>query len=259
MPSFDPLAVKLGKKIPVHNDRALRFGDYLLDDALPTIPSNWHWGANVPRWLIYENQNLGCCTISAAAHMEDVWNFNESGTESLLTNNQIISAYSGACGYVPGDPSTDQGGIETVVLDYWKNTGIGMNKILTYTTMEPGNDAMIKAATYLFGGVYIGIQLPITAQTQSVPNGTWSLTPGYKSDPNAQPGSWGGHSVNICGYNSQKVCVITWGMVVYATWQWLSVYMDEAYCPLSPQWIENKGISPNHFSLAQLQSDLRSV
>lgn len=117
MPSFDPLSVKLGKKAPVHNLLAPRFGEYLLDAALPVIPSSWHWGAKVPRFLMYLNDTLGCCTISAAAHMEDIWGFDESGSEILLTNNQILKAYEEACGYVDGDPSTDQGGTPTAVLD----------------------------------------------------------------------------------------------------------------------------------------------
>lgn len=156
-----------------------------------------------------------------------------------------------------GDPSTDQGGTPTAVLDYWKKTGIGGNKILGYSTIEPENNTLTKEAIYLFGGVYPGVQLPLTAQAQSKPNGTWSLTPGYKTDANAQPGSWGGHLPELCGYNSQKVCFITWGFVQYATWGWYNYYCDEAYCPLSPQWLAKGGISPNHFNLSQLQSDMK--
>lgn len=139
----------------------------------------------------------------------------------------------------------------------WKKTGIGGNKILGYSTIEPENNTLTKAAIYLFGGVYPGVQLPLTAQAQSKPNGTWSLTPGYKTDANAQPGSWGGHLPELCGYNSQKVCFITWGFVQYATWGWYNYYCDEAYCPLSPQWLAKGGISPNHFNLSQLQSDMK--
>ncbi|MGO8790269.1 MAG: hypothetical protein ACLQVL_23205 [Terriglobia bacterium] len=53
----------------------------------------------------------------------------------------------------------------------------------------------IATAIWLFGGAYIGVELPITAQNQDV----WDVpaNPG----PNDEPGSWGGHAVYLVGYD----------------------------------------------------------
>ena len=53
----------------------------------------------------------------------------------------------------------------------------------------------IAQAIWLFGGAYIGVELPISAQRQEV----WDVpaNPG----PDDEPGSWGGHAVYLVGYD----------------------------------------------------------
>jgi hypothetical protein len=51
----------------------------------------------------------------------------------------------------------------------------------------------IATAIWLFGGAYIGVELPISAQNQDV----WDVADG----PDAEPGSWGGHAVYLVGYH----------------------------------------------------------
>jgi hypothetical protein len=57
----------------------------------------------------------------------------------------------------------------------------------------------IATAIWLFGGAYIGVELPISAQNQDV----WDVpaNPG----PNDEPGSWGGHAVYVVGYEKPGV------------------------------------------------------
>lgn len=144
----------------------------------------------------------------------------------------------------------------------WKSVGLSGKRtdtLLAYTSLEPGNNSHIMASIFLFGGVYLGLALPITAQSQIKSNGLWSLTPGYQTDPNARPGSLGGHAVCLCGYNQQAVCILTWNLVMYASWGWLNTYADEAYSPMSTQWMNTKGVSPNQFNLSQLQEDLTLI
>ncbi len=251
---------KLGKKAPVHDPRTLRFSDYLgVGTELPYIPTAYHWGAGVPRWPVYGNDVLGCCTISASAHHEGVWSFRESGTELIVPEPQIVTAYSAVSGYIPGNPSTDNGAVMLDVMNYWRKTGIGGSKLYAFAALESGSLLDIQASTYLAGGVYIGIQLPVTAQAQSVHNGTWSVVPGYQSNPEAQPGSWGGHCVPIIGYDQKVLTIITWGLPMYMTWQFLKMYADEAYFPLSDQWVSSGKVAPNKFNLTQLQADLSLI
>ncbi len=208
---------------------------------------------------MYMNDTLGDCTIAAIGHHAGVWTFRESGTELVMTKASILSAYEAVSGYVPGDPSTDNGAVMADVLKYWTNTGVGGCKIEAYSTLEPGNNSEVEAAIYLMGGIYIGINMPVTANAQSVLNGTWSLVPGYKNNPDAQPGSWGGHCVPVIGYTKAALQVISWGMPIYMTWAFYNYYSDEAYAPLSPEWVSAGNIAPNHFDLTQLQTDLHAL
>jgi hypothetical protein len=251
--------VKLGKKPAVHNPKALRFGTYLKASALPYVPLAYHWGTAVPHWRMYGNDTLGNCTIAAVGHHAGLWTFRESGTELLIPESEIVSAYSAVSGYVPGNESTDNGAVMTDVLKYWISTGVGGSKIEAYTTLEPGNNSEVEAAIFLMGGIYIGIQMPITAQTQSTLNGTWSLVPGYKTNPDAAPGSWGGHCVPVIGYSKTSLQVISWGEPINMSWGFYQTYVDEAYAPLSPEWVTAGHVAPNHFDLAQLQADLKTL
>lgn len=259
MPEFNPLSIKLGKKEAVHDPKALRLGNYLKASTLPQIPSAYHWGSGVPRWPVYLNNNLGCCTISAIGHHAGVWTFRDAGKELVMTDTQIISAYSAVSGYVPGDPSTDNGAVMLDVLKYWKSTGVGGNKLQAYTTLEPGNNTEVQACIYLLGGCYVGIQLPITANSQVAHNGSWSLVPGYKTNPDAVPGSWGGHAIPAIGYTKVGVQVITWGLPMTMSWSFYNYYVDESYAPLSPDWLGSDMAAPNHLKMTQLQEDMNSM
>lgn len=247
---------KLGKHHPVPDPKALKMARYLSPSILPTLPAHVNWGAQVPQWPMYGNDTIGDCTIAAAAHMEGLWSFRESGSELIVPEDEITKAYTGVSGYIPGHEDTDNGANMTTVLNYWIGTGIGGSKAYSYAACSARNRTHIKAATFLFGSCYVGLALPVTAQAQSGPNQCWSVSPTWESDPDGQPGSWGGHCVPVVGYNADTLCVITWGFVQYVTWNFWNLYTDEAYAVLSQQWAPAGGTAaPNKFNLAQLQED----
>ena len=100
-------------------------------------------------------------------------------------------------GYKPSDPSTDRGAVELDVLRYWRKTGVGGYKIDAFVALEPKNHLHVQAAVDLFGGSYIGLALPVSAQQQKV----WSVPPGGPTGTGA-PGSWGGHAVVVEAYDA---------------------------------------------------------
>jgi hypothetical protein len=121
----------------------------------------------------------------------------------------------------------------------------------------------IATAIWLFGGAYIGVELPITAQDQDV----WDVpnNPG----PNDDPGSWGGHAIYLVGYDfpespvpnpeSRTLTCITWGRTKKMTWAWFEKYCSEAYALVSKEWLNTSGVSPSGFDLAALEKDLEVV
>jgi hypothetical protein len=176
------------------------------------------------------------------------WTAND-GVEFVPTDYQILCAYSNITGYDITNGLNDNGAVELDVLKYWRNKGIAGKKILAFVKLEEKSFDHLKTAGYLFGGVYIGVSLPVEAQNQKV----WDVTPGEV------PGSWGGHAVPVIGYNSVGPVVVTWGESKQMTWAAYLAWCDEAYAVLSGDWTGIDGMAPCGFDFAQLAVDLTEL
>ncbi|HXU64054.1 MAG TPA: hypothetical protein VN962_20285 [Polyangia bacterium] len=242
---------KLGKKPARHDPRTLQMANYL---ALPAIPAAQDWTKKAAHnWGMMLNDELGDCTCAAIGHIVQAWTSNAGPKEITLPDDAILKAYEAVSGYKPGKPDTDQGAVELDVLKYWRKTGVGGQKIEAFVALEPKNHAHVQAAVDLFGGAYIGLALPVSAQRQQV----WSVPPGGPTGQGA-PGSWGGHAVVVEAYDAHGVTCITWGQKKRMTWSFWDTYCDEAYATLSELWA-GKGPSTSGFDMAALKSDLKQV
>jgi hypothetical protein len=229
---------------------------YLKD--LPPPPESVDWTKGITEWGMMLNDNLGDCTIAACGHAIQVWTVN-LGSQVTIPDSDILKAYEDWDGYNPSDPNTDQGGVEIDVLNSWRKQGLSAHTLLAYADPDPGDIVHVKQAINLFGGVYIGIGLPLTAQNQDiwdVVKMNWFKKLFRRSDP-SEPNSWGGHAVFVPAYNSTGPICITWGQLKQMTWAFWQKYCDESHALLSPDWISTK--SPSGFDLATLQTDLQSV
>jgi hypothetical protein len=244
------MSFKLGKKPARHDPRTLRLAKYLR--ALPPPPLSIDWTLKAGPFGMMANDRLGDCTIAGAAHMVQVWTGNAS-SPLVIPDDQVIAAYSGACGYNPADPSTDQGGDLLTVLNYWRNSGIGGHKIFAYASVNPLNGAEVMTAIDLFGGVYSGANLPVSAQSQV--GSQWTVTDG----PDAAPGTWGGHCIPWVKGDTGSLSCVTWGALQAAAWPWIDRYVDELYAIITYDWIAANGASPSGFDLATLQADLAAL
>lgn len=240
---------KLGKLAPVHRPGTLMLAKYL-PKAKIVVPEEIDNYSAVGDWGMMRNDELGDCTCAAAGHMVQAWT-KLSGTEVVIPDTSIVEAYSAVTGYTPTNPDSDQGAIETDVLEYWKTTGVGGHKIDSYATVEVQSQYQMQLAIYLFGAVYTGVALPNSAQNQEM----WSVTNG----PDAEPGSWGGHAIPVLGYDAHTLTCITWGAPLKMTWAWQQTYMDEAYACLSLDWINQMSkLAPNHLNWESLVADLKN-
>ena len=110
---------------------------------------------------------------------------------------------------------------------------------------------MLLEASYLFGVVGIGIQVPESAQTQFQNGKPWSYVPGAAIE--------GGHYVPIVGYpRAGYLQVVTWGKVQLMTKGFFEHYCDEAYAILDSEFLKDDK-SLEGFDLAQLQADLQAI
>jgi len=251
--AVDHSAQKLGKKPAQHDPRTLQMANYL---GLPQVPPARDWTVKAAaNWGMMLNDQLGDCTCAAMGHLTQAWSANAGANEITLPDQAILKAYEAVGGYKPGDPSTDRGAVELDVLKYWRKTGVGGHKITAFVALEPKNHAHVQAAVDLFGGSYIGVSLPVSAQKQKV----WSVPPGGATGSGA-PGSWGGHAVVIEAYDAQGLTCITWGQKKRMTWSFWDTYCDEAYAVLSEElWVQKNKPAPSGFDLAALEADLKEV
>ncbi len=247
---IDHSQMKLGRKAVKTDSRTLRLARYLTVAELPSAPVQVDWSHGIANWGMMLNDRLGDCTIAACAHAVQAWSASSVGLELTAPDDVVLQAYEQWCGYDPANPSTDGGGVELDVLTAWRKNGLAGHALTAFAAASPFDPLGVQTVIYLFGGVYIGIQLPVSAQTQEV----WDYEPG----PNGDAGSWGGHAVFVVGYDATGLTCVTWGQLKRMTWNFWHAYVDECYALLGAQWISQHG-APNGFALDRLQADLAAI
>jgi len=238
-------------KLPVRTDtRTLQLARYVDRAKLPAPPATFDETGHVSDWPMYANDRLGDCTCAAAGHMIEAWTGAARGTAVEITEKSVVSAFEKV---KLVDPVTgEEGAVELDVLNYWRKHGIGRHKIGAFAKVSVWDHALVQTGAFTFGGVYIGLSLPVTAQSQQVWDWTGSLT-----GP-AKPGSWGGHAVDVVAYDATGLTVVTWGALKKMTWAFWDRYCDEAYCIVSSDFLQ-AGKAPNGLDLNALKADLALV
>jgi hypothetical protein len=242
--------MRLGRKAIKTDTRTLAIGDYLTP-ALPPPPPAVDWTKGITDWGMMLNDKLGDCTIAGAAHALQVWSVNTGG-EVTVPDATVEKYYELWDGYAPGNPATDNGGVELDVLNDWQKQGLDGHTLVAFADPKPNKLVEIHQSIFLFGGVYIGVALPITAQKQDV----WDVVP--HGGANAQKGSWGGHCVFVPKYDQHGFTCITWGGLKTMTLAFWKKYCDEAHTLLGQNWIATKK-APSGFEQDQLLADLKAI
>ncbi len=249
-----PVPGKLGKLAPYPEDThpRVKLSDHMRMSALPPVPAVVDYASKVKSWPMYLNDTLGDCTIAGAGHMVQAWTAYAKG-EVTLPNSAILSVYEAVGGYVPGDPSTDNGCVEQDVLAYLQQNGIGGHKILAYAQVNVQDRAEMKAALNIFGSVYLGAQMPESAMQQTDAGQPWSVVPGSPIE--------GGHCFVVQRWDDSAapLTVVTWGQLQRVTDGWWEANGDEAWVIITQDWLNAKGKSVTGLDLAQLGDDFADV
>ncbi len=251
--------LKLGKLPPKLDPRTLRLAKYLSAD-LPAPPDSVDWTAGIKDWGMLGNDVLGDCTVAAVAHAVQVWMANVGWPwDPSVDAAEVIKYYSWWAGYNPADPSSDQGAVELNILNDWRKMDYAGHKLLSYADPDPLNHTHVQQSIALFGGVYIGLALPFSAQSQEI----WDVVGDPTKDPDSMPGSWGGHAVYVPAYkhNTEGHALyraITWGQLIPITERFWNAYVDETHTLLGGMFLE-KNVAPSGFGMTALEADLAEV
>ncbi|OCX52172.1 hypothetical protein BEL04_11830 [Mucilaginibacter sp. PPCGB 2223] len=252
MPAAEPVIGKPGKHPAKTDARTLNYVKYLKVD-MPGVPAACDWTAKKKsRWGAMKNLHLHDCTLAAAGHMIQCWTLN-IGEPVLPPDSVIVKAYSALTGYDPKTGANDKGATALDALKYWRKNGIGGHEITAFATVNHHTKKYVTEAIFLFGGIYVGVQLPATIKGQKV----WELSPDGPVGDGA-PGSYGGHAICVLAYDEKGLTCISWGKKRRMTWDFWFAYAEEAYAVLSHSFIKNNK-TPQGFDLDSLKEDLMNI
>lgn len=247
------LPYALGRIPATPDPRNLRLTTYTEPDRAPA-PTAANWLRLVDRWPLYGNDRVGDCEVAACAHLTTAWT-RYAGSEVVLPDADVYSAYTALTGWDPRTGENDNGVRTADMLSYWRHTGVGGRKIVAYVAVNPADHEQVRYATHLFGGLLIGLNMPLSAGVQTRQRRIWTSLTG----PNSEPGSWGAHAAHLGAYDKRWLTCTTWGLAQRMTWSFWDRYVTEATAIISPDWITPSGLNPLGFRMDTLLADLAAL
>jgi hypothetical protein len=260
---------KLGRNRPVARCPRFALKNYLTRSTpAPPATCDYTKSAKTALSKMYDNDTLGDCVIAGMAHVVGVLTGNSGTKPFLYSNAQIIGLYSAIGGYVPGNPSTDNGCDEQTALNYWENNGAlppktkssaDAHKIAGWMTVDSTNVEECRTALWLFENLYFGLELP-DAWINPSPSAS-----GFVWDVAGAPDPHNGHCVVGVGYTAAGITIDTWGMTGLMTNAAVAKYPNPAsggalYTVVSMDAIGKANQkAPNGFDWSQLIADFDSM
>jgi len=241
MSEFVPFTFNFGKLPPVRPALAC-LHTYFEGGALPVAPAKCEWAMKV-QYPMADNNRLGDCVVAGHVHL-----------------SQAVAQENGGTYVYPGDAATqteyfkltggaDTGLVESTFLSTAQQAPILGSQVDVFCPFDHTNLDEVKSSIYVFGGIYLGVNLPQSAENQFP--GEWTVVPGSPIV--------GGHCIVAIGYDAEGIYIVTWGQVIKATWAWFSTYVDEAYAVLYTEQVQ-KGRGPlKQLDIPRLRADIASL
>lgn len=207
---------------------------------------------------VFLNDSLGDCVIAGGYHVEATATGN-AGKLFTATKGQLVADYRAIGGYVPGDPSTDQGADLQTAMNFWTQKGFANGtKLAGWLAIDAKNKFEVQTVIWLFENSYMGVELP-DAWVTPFPSGdgfTWDV---------GTPNPDNGHCFIGAGYTAKGITIDTWGLFGTLTWDAVAKLCSssdggEIYVLLTPDIIAKASAkAPNGFDWATLTTDFNAL
>jgi hypothetical protein len=244
------MAFKYGKLTP-HPEEThprVKLGDHLTPQQPPAVVD---YATRVTDWPIYMNDRIGDCTCAALGHAEEAWTLYSGQTQLELPVSDILNLYIRVSGYDPATGANDNGAVEQDVLAEVEKNGIGGHKIRMFAQVDHKNLSEMKQALDMFGTVYLGFQVPQSAEDQFGKGQPWTVVAGSPII--------GGHAIDLQKWDTQYMYPVTWGRLQPMDEAFWLAYGDEAWVIITDDWIEANGDSPLGLNLQQMIAEFDAL
>lgn len=241
--------MELGRLPSINDTRTLKLFDYMVE-ALPTVPERVRWDeACMGQFSLGHNDIYGDCVTVTAANMINVADANESHIINPIDDNVIVEQAKVLDG-LWGMTILER-------LKYWRKNPMFGSQIEAFVKGPKAREDILKFIIFTFGAADIGAWMPKAWRNHPQ---FWDTGTGWAY----RPGSWGGHSIPIVGYEPHGkhgtiYQGISWGKIVEITQAAVNSYVDEVWASILPDWYEKDQVSPSGFDSQALIQDLRYV
>lgn len=231
----------------------LNLADYVEEVKVPAAVHRSHM--EFP-WGMLLNDQIGDCGEAMSIHGVEAFHLDAQTPVPPFGDPEAEREYEDVGGYVPGDPSTDQGTDNQTLVDYWRDTGIkdasGLRHFIEGSLfIDPQNRQLAKLAIWEFVVLFRALGLPITAQGQTY----WRLADGsLRGD--AALGSWGYHDIPYLSYDSRRLRNVTWGDEYLVDWDFDEAYAVQGLIVITHEQTNLRGVSPSGVNWTKLNQDL---
>jgi hypothetical protein len=236
----------LGKQPAVRDGRNLLIKNYLpAVDVLTEPLMSKSWTSLVPDPRMFGNDKWGDCVFAMVAHAIQTLSA-ALGLEVVVDTQAVVDEY---LAYTGG---RDTGAVVLDVLKRLCKRGLfGRKPALGFAELNLQDHKLLAQCVDIFGGVLVGVGLPVSAQGQLV----WDVDDG----PDGVPWSWGGHGLFGGSHAPQKVLFDSWAERIPATLPFVDKYADEGYVVILEEFLDSDRVSASGLKVDALIEDLELV
>lgn len=209
---------------------------------LPAPPASVRVPAT--RYPLDGNDTYGDCTMAGVAHLIAAWNTDVNMHDEIPTSVDVVETYFHLT------DGQDSGLNEQFVLETWRRVGLFGHHLAAYAPVHYQNIVELHQAVAFYGGAYLGIACPESAQQQFANNEPWTYDPTSPIE--------GGHCIVALGYTSTALLCATWGGIAEVTYPFLANYLDEAWACVPHQFVAHHGDGKG-IDIRALTADLDSL